>query len=45
MFAGSSESLRDEARQLLDSADAATLEAVLGRLRAEGFKAKDSEDS
>jgi CheY-like chemotaxis protein len=45
MFAGSSESLRDEARQLLDSADAATLEAVLGRLRAEGFEAKDSEDS
>jgi CheY-like chemotaxis protein len=35
MFGDSSESLRSEARQLLDNADAATLEAVLGRLREE----------
>jgi CheY-like chemotaxis protein len=45
MSADSGESMRDEARQLLDNADAATLEAVLGRLRAEGFEAEDSEDS
>jgi len=45
MFANSGDSMRDEARQLLDNADAATLEAVLGRLRAEGFEAEDSEDS
>ena len=45
MSADSGESMRDEARQLLDNADAATLEAVLGRLRAEGFEAEGSEDS
>jgi CheY-like chemotaxis protein len=44
MFADSSESLRSEARQLLDNADAATLEAVLGRLRAEGEKSETGED-
>jgi hypothetical protein len=31
-----SEALRDEARKLLDSADPATLEAVLDQLRSEG---------
>jgi len=36
LFGDSSEMLRDEARQLLENADAATLEAVLGRLRSEG---------
>jgi len=45
MSADSGESLRDEAKQLLDNADAATLEAVLGRLRAEGFEAEESEES
>jgi hypothetical protein len=33
MVGDSSDSLRDEARNLLDSADAATLEAVLDELR------------
>ena len=44
MFADSGESMRDEARQLLDNADAATLEAVLGRLRAEGSDVMGGED-
>ena len=44
MVADSSESLRSEARQLLDNADAATLEAVLGRLRLEGSEAGSGED-
>ena len=34
----SSEALRDEARELLDRADAATLEAVLGQLRKEDLE-------
>lgn len=40
----SSESLRNEARHLLENADAATLEAVLGRLRTEGAEAEGSDD-
>jgi CheY-like chemotaxis protein len=44
MFADSGESMRDEARQLLDNADAATLEAVLGRLRSEDSGAGSGED-
>ena len=44
MFGDSSKSLRDEARQLLDDADPATLEAVLGRLRAEGTETEGGED-
>jgi CheY-like chemotaxis protein len=44
MFGDSSELLRDEARQLLDNADPATLEAVLGRLRAEGEITEGGED-
>lgn len=36
LFGDSSEMLRDEARQLLEHADAAALEDVLGRLRSEG---------
>jgi len=44
MFGDSRELLRDEARQLLDNADPATLEAVLGRLRAEGTKREGGED-
>jgi CheY-like chemotaxis protein len=36
MYGDTSEVLRDEARKLLDSADAATLEAVLDQLRIEG---------
>lgn len=44
IFSDSGESMRDEARQLLDNADAATLEAVLGRLRAEGSEVKGGED-
>jgi CheY-like chemotaxis protein len=43
-FGDSSEILRDEARQLLESADAATLEAVLGRLRTEGAESEGSDD-
>jgi CheY-like chemotaxis protein len=35
---GSSAALRDEARELLDSADTATLEAVLGQLRKEDLQ-------
>lgn len=45
MSANSSDSMRDEVRELLDNADATTLEAVLGRLREEGFEAKDRKDS
>jgi CheY-like chemotaxis protein len=45
MFADSRDSMRDEAKQLLENADAATLEAVLGRLRLEGSGAADGEDS
>lgn len=44
MFADSGESMRDEARQLLDNADAATLEAVLGRLRSEDSGTGSGED-
>ena len=44
MFADSGDSMRDEARQLLDNADAATLEAVLGRLRSEDSGACSGED-
>ena len=44
MFGDSSESLRNEARQLLDNADSATLEAVLGRLRDEDTEAEGGED-
>ena len=40
----SSESLRNEARNLLESADTATLEAVLGRLRTEGAEAEGGDD-
>jgi CheY-like chemotaxis protein len=40
LFGDSSETLRSEAKELLENADPATLEAVLGQLRAEG--AKDS---
>ena len=36
MFGDSSDSLRDEARELLDGADSATLEAVLDQLRKPG---------
>jgi CheY-like chemotaxis protein len=38
MADGSSEALRDEAKELLDSADAATLEAILGQLRKEDLE-------
>jgi hypothetical protein len=44
MFADSSESLRDEARQLLDNADAATLEAILGQLRPDHAECSAGED-
>jgi len=44
MFSDSGKSMRDEARQLLENADAATLEAVLGRLRTEGSAVKGGED-
>lgn len=43
MFGDSNDSLRNEARQLLDDADAATLEAVLSRLRVESAE-EDGED-
>jgi CheY-like chemotaxis protein len=38
LFGDSSETLRSEAKELLENADPATLEAVLGQLRAEGAK-------
>jgi CheY-like chemotaxis protein len=43
-FSDSSEILRDEARQLLENADAATLEEVLSRLRTEGAEIESSDD-
>jgi CheY-like chemotaxis protein len=44
IFPDTSERLRAEARELLDQADAATLESVLGELRAENEEAEKGGD-